>query len=149
MRRLYHYTSIGRWRLIETAGHLRRTDSNMSRTKPHAGPDVVWLTTDPDCAHDHGLAKTLDGTDKTRIRVTVELVNRDVHKWREWAIRRGIADNWLRALVASGGSSTWRVIEKPIPSTRWVEVIDRTDGTVLWRAGYENPLAHIHGRPLT
>lgn len=92
---------------------------------------MVWLTTDPDCAHDHGLAETEDGTDKTRVRVTVELVNRDVHKWREWAMRRGIADSWLRALVMPG-ASTWRVTEKPIPSTRWVEVLDRADGSVLW-----------------
>ena len=69
---------------------------------------MVWLTTDPDCAHDHGLAETEDGTDKARVRVTVELVNRDVHKWREWAMRRGIADSWLRALVMPG-ASTWRV----------------------------------------
>lgn len=137
MKRLYHYTSIQRWERIEAAGHLRRTESNLSLTKPHAGPDVVWLTTDPDCAHGHGLpklAESPDGTDKTRVRITVELVNRDVHKWREWAVRRGIADSWLRGLVeaSGGGAGTWRVVEKPIPSTRWIEVVDRVDGSVLW-----------------
>lgn len=134
MKLLYHYTSIERWRLIEEAGQLRRTESNLSATKPHAGPDVVWLTTDPDCAYEHGLptvAESPDGTDKRRVRITVELLNRDVHKWRDWAVRRGIADKWLRALVLPG-ASTWRVTEKPIPSARWVEVLDRSDGTVLW-----------------
>ncbi|CAN5150780.1 hypothetical protein BH09ACT8_BH09ACT8_59190 [soil metagenome] len=134
MKRLHHYTSIERWRLIEEAGLLRRTESNMSATKPHAGPDVVWLTTDPDFAHDHGLlgSEELDGTDKTRIRVTVELVNRDVHKWHEWAARHGIDGDWMRTLASVGGSGTWRVTEKPIPSARWVEVVDRSDGSVLW-----------------
>uniref|UniRef100_UPI003F989500 hypothetical protein n=1 Tax=Mycobacterium sp. TaxID=1785 RepID=UPI003F989500 len=134
VKRLYHYTSIERWELIEAAGHLRRTESNMSATKEHAGPDVVWLTTDPECAYDHGVAKTQDGTDKTRVRITVELLNRDVHKWREWVTRRGIAEDWLRGLASVGGSGTWRVTEKPIPSTRWVEVVDRADGTALWSA---------------
>ena len=134
MKTLYHYASIERWKLIEAAGHLRPTESNMSPTKPHAGPDVVWLTTDPECAHGHGLKASLDGTDKTRIRITVELVNRDVHKWREWAVRRGIADDWLHGLMSAsgGGVGTWRVVEKPIPAARWVEVFDRQQGAVLW-----------------
>ena len=143
MKLLYHYTSVGRWRLIERSGQLLRTESNLSGSKPHAGPDVVWLTTDPDCAYDHGLALSLDGTDKRRIRITVELVNRDVHKWRDWAQRRGITDKWLRALV-SPGASTWRVTEKPIPSTRWVEVLDRSDGTILWHRSEK--LANIVAR---
>jgi hypothetical protein len=90
---------------------------------------------DPDCAHDHGLGGTYDGTDKTRVRITVDLVNRDVHKWRDWATRRGIREAWLRHLCSSGGSGTWRITEKPIPSTRWAEVVDRATGSVLWSSG--------------
>jgi hypothetical protein len=62
VKRLYHYTSIERWRLIEAAGYLRRTESNLSMTTEHAGPDVVWLTTDPDYVHDHGLSGTYELT---------------------------------------------------------------------------------------
>ena len=75
MRRLYHYTSIERWALIEQDGYLRPTESNLSATKLQAGPDVVWLTTDGELAHKHGLDNSLDGTDKTRIRITVDLPN--------------------------------------------------------------------------
>ena len=131
MKTLYHYTSIERWRLIEAAGYLKLTESALSRTKEHAGPDVVWLTTDPDLSHDHGLGGTLDGMDKTRVRVAVTLLNRDVHKWKEWAIRRGIEPDWLKALIRVGGSGTWRITEKSIPIGRWAEVLDRTTGAVL------------------
>lgn len=47
MKRLYHYTSIDRWQLIDACGYLRPTESNLSATTEHAGPDVVWLTTIP------------------------------------------------------------------------------------------------------
>jgi hypothetical protein len=83
MRTLYHYTSIERWRPIADSGLLNTTESNLSMHRAHAGPAVVWLTTDPDCRHGHGLRKSLDGTDKTRVRIAVELPNRDVHKWHE------------------------------------------------------------------
>lgn len=134
MRRLYHYTSIERWALIEQDGYLRPSESNLSATKLHAGPDVVWLTTDSELAHKHGLDNSLDGTDKTRIRITVDLPNGDVEKWKDWAIRRGIDRDWLGKLVevAGGGAGTWRVTEKRISSARWVEVVDRATGEVLW-----------------
>jgi hypothetical protein len=132
---LYHYTSIERWRLIADAGRLTTTESNVSITREHAGPDVVWLTTDSDCQHGHGIQTTLDGTDKTRVRIAVELTNRDVHKWGEWAHRHGIDPAWRRNMIeaAEGGAGTWRVVEKPIPAAQWVEVTDREDDTVLWR----------------
>ena len=134
MKTLYHYTSIERWHLIEQAGRINTTESNISLHTEHAGPDVVWLTTDPDCANGHGIAKTFDGTDKTRVQIVVELPNRDVHKWRDWAVRRGMDPDWMRTFIngASGGAGTWRVTEKPIMFTRWVGVLDRSTGEQLW-----------------
>jgi hypothetical protein len=142
MRTLYHYTSIERWELIKASGLLNLTESNLSLQRPHAGPDVVWLTTDPDCQHAHGLYGTLDGTDKTQVRITVELNNRDVYKWHEWADRHRIDPATKTALIAaarddggdrSSGSGTWRVTEKPIPSNRWRDALDRrTETTLLW-----------------
>lgn len=82
-------TSIERWHRIEEDRRIYTTESNLSVNTPHAGPDVVWLTTDPECVHGHGLHLQIDGTDKTRVQIVVELPNRDVHKWREWAERRG------------------------------------------------------------
>lgn len=132
MRLLYHYTSIERWGLIKAAGHLRTTESNLRQTV-NSGPPVVWLTTDAEMVHSHGLAETLDGTDKTRVQIAVELPNRDVHKWREWATRRGITREWMAALIAAsgGGAGTWCVTEKPVPASRWVSVVDRSTGERL------------------
>jgi hypothetical protein len=137
MKTLYHYTSIEHWQRIAESGQLNTTESNLSPHRANAGPGVVWLTTDPDCQHGHGLLNTIDGTDKTRVRITLHLLNRDVHKWREWAIKRGIDPDWMRGLAraADGGSGTWRVTEKPIPSARWACVIDRHHGTHLWPPG--------------
>jgi hypothetical protein len=100
------------------------------------GPDVVWLTTDPECRYGHGLLRSLDGTDKTQVRIAVALPNRDVHKWCEWAIWRGVNPEWMRSLLsaAGGGAGRWRVTEKPVPASRWVDVIDRHKGTVLWQS---------------
>ena len=112
MRTLYHYTSIERWELIQASGRLNTTESNLSQHREHAWPSVVWLTTDPDCQHGHGLLNTLDGTDKTRVRIAVELPNRDVHKWHEWAERRGRtpigsdACSVRRAAVRARGASS-------------------------------------------
>ncbi len=134
MKRLYHYTSIERWALIEAAGMLATTESNLHPTIPHAGPDVVWLTTDAELGHGHGLTTTTDGTDKTAVRITVELPNKYVHKWREWAIRHGVERRWLDALdkTGGGGSATWRVVERPIRAERFIDVHVRSDlGTVM------------------
>jgi hypothetical protein len=145
MKTLYHYTCIELWPLIAESGRLNTTESNLSMHREHAGPDVVWLTTDSDCQHDHGLTRGDETpapditwqhgvyTDKTRVRITVELPNREVHKWCEWAIKRGIDPKWLQG-ITTGGAGTWRVVEKPIPMARWVEVIDREDATILWKA---------------
>jgi hypothetical protein len=136
VKTLFHYTSVERWELIKASDRLNTTESNLSKDHAHAGPDVVWLTTDPDAAHDHGLGHSLDGTDKTRIRIEVQLPNRDVHKWKEWAIKRGISPEWFRALTQAGdGVGTWRVCEKSIPSERWISVVDRHLEKVVWPDG--------------
>ena len=124
---LYHYTSVERWLMIEESGYLRPTESNLSQTREHAGPDVVWLTTDPVGANGHGLGATLDGTDKTAVRITVELPAGQVHNWKDWAIRRGIDRQWLARLSKSGGSSTWRVVEGPVTREFWTDVHVRAD----------------------
>lgn len=67
------------------------------------------------------------------MRTTVELPNRDVHKWWDSATRRSADPDWRHVLVkaAGGGSGTWRITEKPIPETRWIVEIDRATGTRL------------------
>lgn len=139
MKTLYHYTSIERWGRIKDDGRLNTTDSCLvapsrdGALNENRGPSVVWLTTDGEGTLGHGLQNTLDRTDKTRVRVTVQLPNNEVHKWKDWALRRRINPRWLRSLTEDqSGASTWRITERPIPSTRWVEVVDLETGEQLF-----------------
>lgn len=128
---LYHYTSIERLPTIADRGYLEVTESNISRQRAHAGPPVVWLTTHADPATaDNGLSGS--AFDKTRVRITVEVEKRRVHKWRPWARSHGIDRKWEDALSRVGGSGSWRVSTERIPSTAWLEIRDMQTGRVLW-----------------
>jgi len=137
MKTLYHYTSLEHARQIIADGMIRTTEPNLSpdcRSDECGTPQVVWLTTDGGLKHTHGLDCPVTG--KNRVRFTVKLPTRDAHKWKEWAVRKGIDKRWMRALMAAGGgalaSYTWRVIERPITWPRWVEVLDLQTGERLW-----------------
>lgn len=151
VKTLYHYTCLAHLPKILVSGFLKTTESNVSLERDHAGPDVVWLTTDPDCKHGHGIgenaAYVLDVNpgiqaddeimaqwDKTRVRFTVRLPNSHVHKWAEWSQKFQMDPHWRKCFIkaANGGHGTWRVVEHPILQDRWVEVIDRHTGQHLW-----------------
>ena len=125
---LYHYTCIEHLPTILAAGYLKTSESNISPRVPHAGPDVAWLTTQPDPTLGHGLNAGQTVVDKTRIRFTVQVPKRAVTPWRLWATMQGIDPTWMRALAQAGGSGTWRVTPRPIPAEQWVEVLDRHTG---------------------
>lgn len=154
MKTLYHYTCLEHLPKILEMGFLKTTESNISIERHQAGPDVVWLTSDPDCKHGHGIGNNdayaaenarrfgIDPTpemmqrwDKTRVRFTVRLPNAHVHKWMEWSQKKFQMDPlWRKAFIkaANGGVNTWRVVEHPIMQDRWIEVIDRHTGEHLW-----------------
>ena len=151
MKTVYHYTCLEHLPKILGAGFLKTTESNVSIEREHAGPDVVWLTTDPDCKHGHGIgldtvlhnarqigiepdAEMLKRWDKTRIRFTVRMPNDHVHKWIDWSKKFQMNELWRKSFVkaAGGGVGTWRVVEHPIMQDRWVEVLDRHTGELLW-----------------
>lgn len=127
---LYHYTCLEHVATILEAGHLRTTESNVSGKREHAGPPVVWLTTadtpDLGLGLDHPL-----GVDKKRIRFTVELHRRSVHKWRQWAAAQGSDPAWVARLARAGGASTWRVTERPVLREQWREVRDLRTGELI------------------
>ena len=151
---LYHFTCEHHLPKIMTDGYLKTTESNLSITRPHAGPDVDWLGTMPEMrpGGSYGLS---DGTksidvegrnvllaDKTAIRFTVEVPARDAHKWDVWARRWGMHKRTFEAFQkAAPNSKQQRMVERPITSTEWVEVrhmhtgevFDWTDPTVVTR----------------
>ncbi len=118
--KLYHFTARHHLPAIRAAGVLKVTESNMSKRREHAGPDVVWLTSNPEpAAHTWKVGSIVD---KTEVRITVEVPKRAAHRWREWARRRGIDREWMRVLASVGGSGSWYVVERPIPEAEWVAV---------------------------
>lgn len=143
MRELYHYTHMTHLKSILADGYLKTVESNVSERREHAGPDVVWLTTDGTVSHHHGMfgkvmpALVHEDWDKLRVRFTVSVPNRYVHKWSTWALAQGITSRWREVLIDTGGgpeaTSTWRVVERRIPSSEWVEVRDMHTDEVLWK----------------
>lgn len=123
---LYHFT--GAWNLpaILAAGQLDVTESNLCRGRAHAGPGVVWLTSNPDPdAHKWWLVP--DGrecADKTAIRFTIEVPAREARRWQAWARARDIDPQWAARLAETGGagSGSWYVIERPVARPEWVEI---------------------------
>ena len=66
---LYHYTSKLHLPFILESGFLKPVESNYCGNQPHAGPDVVWLTTDrTPCPNDHGLYPA-----KTEVQILIDL----------------------------------------------------------------------------
>ena len=60
---------------------------------------------------------------------TVELPKRLVHKWQPWALAHGSSTQTIESLIsAGGGASSWRVYERSVPSSEWVEVLNRRTG---------------------
>ena len=126
---LYHYTSETHLPMILTAGFLKTTESNVSATKEHAGPDVVWLTTADEPSAGHGLAGS--SVDKSAIRFSVELPKLAVYDWKTWAKAQGSNPGFIQSLARSGGAGTWRITTSAIPASRWAEVRRMNPATVL------------------
>lgn len=128
--RLYHFTSKIHLPRILESGFLKVVESNMSKTRLRAGPDVVWLTKSAEVQSHRGWSAG-SSADKTEIRFEVDIPAREAHRWRDWARSRGIASEWMAALAAVGGSGTWYVVLRPIPAAEWVEIIDTSTGEPL------------------
>lgn len=125
---LYHYTSPDHLPLILRSGLIKVTESNLSMTRAHAGPDVVWLTTDADPEHMEWTEGTIN--DKQRIRIAVDVPRRAAQPWSDWAARQGMNPQWKQALIKSGGKGwrRWHVVQRPILASEWRGILDRHTG---------------------
>ncbi|MCC6266402.1 MAG: hypothetical protein IT300_02450 [Dehalococcoidia bacterium] len=130
---LYHFTGAVHIGNILSDSHLRPSNSNLSR-QPHAGPDVVWLTSSGDYNEQGGLRggrriAGLPTADKREFRFTVEPPRSEVHHWIGWAKKRRIDPKWLTTLLETAGSKPhdfW-VIERPVYGDEW-RAVERWDG---------------------
>ncbi len=131
----YHFTSTVHWPRIDLSGTLRRIESNLDMWKPHAGPDVVWLLDGPELGDlPHGLAGS--AADKTEVRFELDLPDRWVRRWLDWARAQQIDQEWLDTLVKVGGgmeaAERWLISFREVPSTEWVRVDNVRSGAELW-----------------
>lgn len=118
---LYHYTSTMHLPRIEADGYLKVTESNISMRRTHAGPDVVWLTSDrkPN-AEAHGLSGS--AVDKTAVRITVEIPDSEATPWLTWSRKHGITKAWATILESGRRAEAWYVVERRIERGQWKAV---------------------------
>lgn len=138
---LYHYTSPDHLPLILRSGLLKPTESNVSLTRPHAGPDVVWTTTDPEPDGDPKWAAN-SFHDKGAIRFTLNLPRRAAQPWSDWAARQGMQSDWKRSLIRTGGPGwrRWHVVQRAILASEWTAITDmRTGEPIEIRTGLTPP----------
>lgn len=140
--RLYHYTCLEHWKRIKAEGRIRTTESNLSMVTPHAGPDVVWLTDDPNPMKQEW--KMGSAFDKSRVKITVAI--NDAKKWRRWATSKGINFVWMKALDITGGgnSGRWYIAEREIPATEWLLVEDVVTRKILWNIAVEGRIGQAN-----
>lgn len=143
--RLYHFTAPyrdGHLGAILRDGEITTTESNVSRTRPHAGPDVVWLTDCADPVSHHGWAA--HNRVKVFGRITVDVPERDVMRWSSFCLRHRLKPSWRDTLEAVGGANTWWLGLRPIGRDEWTAV-ERLDANGKWISVYAaDELPTIH-----
>jgi len=122
---LYHFTAATSSHLgkILREGLIRTTESNISLTREHAGPDVVWLTSNPDPEANTGWA---NGVRKVTARLRVEVD--DAAHWPEWAAAHGCSRDCYDSLGAAGDPEEWWVRERPVRASKVVELTFKVSG---------------------
>jgi len=100
----------------------------------------VWLTVRKD-PFGNGLGdgsdirigkQTFKGTDKTRVRITVDI--HDAQQWPRWSKNHGIKSSWYKDLekTSKGDPRWWYVVERPIYCDEWIIAEDIKTRDVLW-----------------
>lgn len=115
---LYHFTCLEHLDRIKADGFLKTVESNLSGRRAIAGPDVVWLTSDPaPTAESHGLAGSK--SDKTAVRFTIDVPDDEVQEWIPWSRKRNITKVWAADLESGKRPDQWFVVERPITNDEW------------------------------
>ena len=121
---LYHFSHPGHLPSILAERRLRTSESNVSITKEHAGPDVVWLFDTPTVPPTTTKGSLYD--EKRRVRITVNVPKAHVHRWTKWGPALSMSQTWKAAFVHAGGgmpaAKRWWVATSPIPASNWLEV---------------------------
>ena len=153
----YHYTSEPHLELIQESGVIKTTESNVSATKEHAGPDVVWLFKEPlKGPTPRMLLNHIDvkiGTlhlDKSKIQIQVDIPDNEVRRADKFFKKLGADPQWLKQLEESGQSKKkkWYVLLRDIPQSEWGEVTIRPEASDIledYTSGKKQRIGHVEG----
>lgn len=120
--KLYHFTSVRHMKEIERSGRILTTCSDIQ--PDGAGPGVVWLTANPAAKQ----AWTECGSpvfllEKYGIRITVEIPEKEAHRYPEWSRKMGIDPKWLKIYGERDPDlGSWHVVTRPIVRPEWSAV---------------------------
>ena len=139
---MFHLTSAARWasivktrKILPRVELVRRGLAQQPEFRPASASwdalvhELVWLTVNP-LPRDRWL--DADGEHKGDVIITVEP---GAEPWTTFARLRGVPERYLIELRKLGNPSEWFVSTAPIPSSRWLRVLEGRAGQVLWESG--------------
>ena len=153
----YHYTSEPHLEIIQEAGVIKTTESNVSSAKEHAGPDVVWLFREPlKGPTPKMLITSIDvkiGTlylDKSKIQMQVDVPEHEVQRADKFFKKMGADPQWIEHLEYMGQSKKkkWYVISRNIPKSEWREVTIRPEASDIledYSNGKKQRIGNVEG----
>lgn len=130
----YHFTHAGHLPRILRSGFLKTVESNVSFSREHAGPDVVWLLdqAEPDWFEEAELGHGLYAA-KRQIRIEVDV---PAIRWLDWGPTATMEQLDKAVLISGGGgieaARHWYVFPAPIRMRRWVKITDTFSGETLY-----------------
>ena len=120
--KLYHFTSVRHMKEILKNGVLRTTYSDIQ--PDGAGPAVVWLTSNPNAKQGWTEREVPNFLfEKYGIRITVEISEKEAHRYPEWSREMGIHSKWFKLYTERDSDfGNWRVVTRPIGRSEWRDV---------------------------
>jgi len=120
--KLYHFTSVRRMKEILRSGHIKTTYSDIQ--PDGSGPGVVWLTSNPKPKQEWTEIEAQNFLfEKYGIRITVEIPDKEAHRYSEWSREMGIDPKWYKFYSERDSSfGDWHVVTRPIGMSEWRDV---------------------------
>jgi len=153
----YHYTSEPHLEKIQEEGLIKVSESNISATKEHAGPDVVWLFKEPLTGPTPRMlmfpvnmkfATLL--LDKSKIQIQVDIPEQEVRRADKFFKKLGADPQWIKELERVGQSKNkkWYVIQRDILQSEWGSVTIRPEASDILQehaTGKVQRIGHVEG----
>ena len=120
--KLYHFTSVRHVKEILRSGVIRTTYSDIQ--PDGAGPGVVWLTSNPEPKQGWTESEVPNFLyEKYGIRITVEVPEKEAHRYSEWSLKMGIDPKWLKLYTERDSDfGNWHVVTRAIGRSEWIDV---------------------------